>query len=269
MANFDRRFKAWVVDFDGTLVDANFNLSPKIKDSINNLIKEGVIFSIATGRPYQGVVKKICEELNLSSPQIVSGGAEIIDPKTDKILWYEYFSAQSAKNLINHFLKDRFDFTVESEGKVYTINGVDKSIGYGPNISFKDLEGLNYEKIAKIVLFSIISMGDPQTLEDKFNKIFPDLHFIRSGNGSGIVLDITSEKATKHLAVLELSTILNIDPDFMVGVGDGHNDFPLLSVCGYKIVMENAPKELKDIADLIVPDVKNDGLVVAINKLNL
>ena len=66
---------------------------------------------------------------------------------------------------------------------------------------------------------------------------------------------------------LIVSKILNIDPSLMVGVGDGYNDYPLLSVCGFKVAMENAPKELKEIADLIVPDVEHDGLVTLIDSL--
>ena len=68
MDKLSRRFKAWVVDFDGTLVDRNFSLSDKVKDAVQKLLKDGFVFCIASGRPYQGIVKKICNDLNLTSP---------------------------------------------------------------------------------------------------------------------------------------------------------------------------------------------------------
>ena len=88
-------YKVLVVDFDGTLVDFNFHLSDKVKQAIWQLINKGYIFSIATGRPYQGIVQNICQVLELVSPIIVRGGAEIIDPKLKKIIWAEYISAET------------------------------------------------------------------------------------------------------------------------------------------------------------------------------
>lgn len=267
MSNSDRNFKVWVVDFDGTLVDANFKLSSQVKDAIRNLIIEGYIFSIATGRPYQGIVKRICKDLGLTSPQIISGGSEIIDPKTEEVLWAEYFPKAQAENLIKYFLEQNFDFGIESEGYALTPKNIEK-VEYGPDMVYKNFEDLNYEKVSKMVLFHVSSIGDPKEMEQILGDRYRDLHFVRSGKeGSPLVLDITSAKSTKHLAVLELSKILNIDPSLMVGVGDGYNDYPLLTACGFKVVMENAPQQLKDIADLIVPDVNNDGFVAAINKV--
>lgn len=267
MDNLGKRFKAWVVDFDGTLVDANFNLSSKVKDTIRDLLNEGYIFSIATGRPYQGIVKRICKDLGLTAPLIVSGGSEIIDPKIEQVLWAEYFPKAQAENLIKYFLQENFDFGVESEGYAVTPKNIER-MEYGPDMVYKKFEDLNYEKVSKMVLFHVSSIGDPKEIEEMFGDRYKYLHFVISGKeGLPLVLGITSEKATKHMAVLELSKILNIDPKFMVGIGDGYNDYPLLSACGFKVAMDNAPQQLKDIADLIVPDVANNGLLVAINKL--
>lgn len=258
-------FKALIVDFDGTLVDANFNLPPKVKETIMKLISRGYIFSIATGRPYQGIVKKVCQSLNLGVPLVVSGGAEIIDPEIDRLLWHEYIPPESAKKIIKSFLDENLQFAVESKGCVFTSAArVIKECGSG--ISFKDLGQLDYNSVSGIVLDEV-NIEDLAEEEEKLMSLYPELHIIRGGMSKAPVLDITSAKATKHLAVLELSKILNISPELMIGVGDGYNDYPLLSVCGLKVAMANAPKELKSIADIILPDVAHDGLMDLLNKL--
>lgn len=266
MGNLGKRFKAWVVDFDGTLVDRTFSLSQRVKSAILKTVDEGFVFCIASGRPYKGIVKKVCKDLKLASPQIVSGGSKILNPKTEEILWMEYFPRKTAEKIIGSFIDNNYDFSVESDDYVFTLNGVSKEQEYGPGSIFKDVKYINYSRVSKMVLMDVGLIDDPEKMQERLGSQYPDLHFIRSGV-KRIVLDITSAKATKHLAVLELSKILNIDPSFMIGVGDGYNDYPLLSVCGYKVAMVNAPQQLKDIADLIVPDVANDGLAVAINKL--
>ena len=57
MDKSSRRFKAWIVDFDGTIANAQFDISSDVKEAIAKLVNEGYIFSIATGRPYQGIIK--------------------------------------------------------------------------------------------------------------------------------------------------------------------------------------------------------------------
>lgn len=262
------KYRALIVDFDGTLVDENFYLTSRVKDAVVNLVRKGIIFSIATGRPYLGMVKNICHKLKLVFPQIVNGGAKIIDPKNEKVLWAEYLAQKSVRDLVDYFLKNNFDFAIEADKFVFTKQGVNTSNSYGLHIPFRSLDELDTSKVSKIVLFDISSIADPQKLEEDLGEKYKDLHFVRSGRqGSPLVLDITSIKATKHLAVLELSKILKIDPKDMIGVGDGYNDYPLLSVCGYKVAMENAPEQLKGIADLIVPDVYHDGLVTLIDSI--
>lgn len=260
------KYKALIVDFDGTLADENFYLSPRVQDAIVNLVKKGIIFSIATGRPYLGIVRKICESLNLVSPQIVNGGAQIIDPRTNKSIWSEFFPRDSAAKLVKYFSDKSYDFGVEGEDFIFRTT--EKITAYGPDVNFIDTKDIDYSKVLKMVLFDVALIDDPQEVEERLNNFYPDLHFVRSKKeGSPFVLDITAKKATKHLAVLELSKILNINPKDMIGVGDGYNDFSLLSACGFKVAMENAPAELKEMADIIVPSVEKDGLALLINRL--
>lgn len=260
------RYKVLVTDFDKTLVNLKFEISPAVKKAIIKILHKGYIVSIATGRPYFGLIEKICRDLNLTDPQIVSGGAQIIDPKTGNSLWNKYFPKKSAEKIVKFFLDNKYDFSIESQHFVFSDIKEEKLRGYGEGVKFKKLEEVDLNKILKMVLLNPDLLGDINLIEDRLNNEYPDLHVIKSGF-ERIVLDITSQKATKHLAVLELSKILNIAPDLMIGVGDGYNDYPLLSICGYKVAMNNAPNELKEISDLILPDVNRDGLLTLLNKL--
>lgn len=261
-----KNFKVLVFDFDGTLVDTSLIPTEKTRKAVKELIGKGYIFSLATGRPYQGIIRSICGTLNLTAPQIVSGGSVIINPKTADLLWCEYIAQENVRRIVREFLDYGFEFAVDSQGKyIFTPKG---SIirAYGQGVIFKQLAELDYGTVSKITLEGSNILNLKEKAEELSGK-FPDMHIIRSGMKDSPVLDITSIKATKHLAVLELSKILNIDPKFMIGVGDGYNDYPLLSVCGFKAAMGSAPKELKEIADLILPDVSHDGLAVLISKI--
>lgn len=258
------KYKLWLIDFDGTLVGRNFKYSLNSKNSIKKLQALGSLVSIATGRPYFGLVEKTCKDLNLTSPQIVSGGSLIIDTKAGKKIWGEAISTKTRKGLMSFLSKKNFLFSIEDESYVFAPN---KSIlgEYSETINFKNIDDLGNQDIYKVVVFESgdVDMNDIQEL---LTEDYPDLHIVKSGIGR-TVLDITSQKGTKHLAALKLMEILKIDPEEVVGIGDGYNDYPLLTACGYKIAMENAPDEVKEIASLVVPTVKDDGLTVAIDKI--
>ncbi len=55
----------------------------------------------------------------------------------------------------------------------------------------------------------------------------------------------------------------------VVVIGDGVNDIPLPSDVGPAVAMQNAPSEIKAIADYITLDVDHSGLAAAVNKFLL
>lgn len=57
-----KHYKAWICDFDGTVVGKGWSLSPIVKKAIENLIDKNIIFSLATGRPYQGIIQTACKQ---------------------------------------------------------------------------------------------------------------------------------------------------------------------------------------------------------------
>jgi hydroxymethylpyrimidine pyrophosphatase-like HAD family hydrolase len=121
---------------------------------------------------------------------------------------------------------------------------------------------------------SIVGLDISPDLEkiilDEFSSI-PTLatHKIPHPENNKIFIDITHARATKQLGVFELAKILDIETHEIIGVGDGHNDFPMLMACGLKVAMGNAVDDLKAIADYIAPTVDNDGVADVIEKFVL
>ena len=88
----------------------------------------------------------------------------------------------------------------------------------------------------------------------------------KDGNNS---LEVTSDQATKLHGIVEVTKILKIKKEEVIGVGDSYNDFSLLMASGLKIAMGNAVPELKAIADFIAPSVEEDGVATIIEKFIL
>lgn len=253
------KYKALITDFDGTLVGLDFAPSLKVKEAVKKLLDNGFKVCIATGRTYWGTTEKVCQELNLKDPQIASAGGQIIDPTSGEIIWESYLDYESAKNIIEYLINNNHPFAAESGKYVFSDNPQVEE-GYGLGISFKNIKELDFKKVVKVFV-------PDMSLENTLRELFPDLNVIVAGLAIKHVLDITYKNVSKEAGAKQLSKILNIDLSEVVGLGDGYNDIPLISVCGFKVAMANAPIELKEMADLIVPDVEHEGLVTLIDTI--
>ena len=79
-------------------------------------------------------------------------------------------------------------------------------------------------------------------------------------------IHVTHEHGTKRYGVERLIEMLDIHKDNVIAIGDSHNDLPLFEAAGLKIVMGNAPEEVKLIADFVTATLDEDGVAVAIEK---
>lgn len=87
-------------DFDGTLIDHDeMKLSDSVTKSIRNMIDNGYMFSIATGRGYPGELQMISKQLELKTPIISRGSSEINDPQTGKVLWGTFIEKKTLRRL--------------------------------------------------------------------------------------------------------------------------------------------------------------------------
>lgn len=262
-----KKYKALISDFDGTMAGSNGEISVTVLAKIRKLIDQGYIFSIATGRPYFGKIKAVCEELQLTSPQIAYGGAEIRLPDGDKILWGRYLPDTEVQDLIEYFSDKNIYFILEKDNYILTRDG--SNAFYRDPFIFKKVKDTPLKNISKIVISSLVnklSLEEINKIMEELQKRYKNIHIIKGKIGDHYGLDITAEQASKHISVLELMKLLDLQPEEVVGIGDGYNDYPLLTACGLKIAMGNAPNELKEIADFVVPTQQEDGLATAIDK---
>ncbi len=258
-------FKLIVSDFDGTLAPSDHKISQKVQSAIKRWVDSGGRFTIASGRQFS-MIGQDAKELELTTPLIVRGGAEIVAPDGEVI-----FQELIDKDVIKEFVE-----LVSANGHSILVevgNTLFGSFEYGteeyPSIEERPLEELPYVDAPKMVM-RVLKERVEETekfMDTVVTPKFPTLHLVRSYNQLGMAYDVTSLKGTKNLAVLELSKYLGLDRSEVVGVGDGYNDFPLLEASGLKIAMGNANDELKAIADIIVPSLSDDGVAYLIDKL--
>ncbi len=240
-------YDAIIFDLDGTAV-------PSLQDSMpsealvdaTTTNRDKVHLCIATGRSWP-FTKHIAEAMQLIDPCILSGGAVIMDPVKQEILWQEIIDPTSLNELIETSAQHNF-------GRGYAAGAVFKTLE--PGVVSAEASDVN-----AFYVFGIL----PQEVEGVIETLNHIPHIMISKAGSWeapdrIDLHITNIQATKEHAVFELCKLLEVNPLNVAGVGDGYNDVHLFNAVGHKVAMGNSVDELKEIADQVIDSQENDGL---------
>lgn len=247
------KYKALFLDVDGTTVVHGVNNLPteRVTNAIASCRSKGIFVCLATSRPLARV-RNIIEHLHLDGYHVISSGAQIYDATAKKILLEKDITSEAASMVYAVAKKYHAEVKLFDGLKDAEFDGVHlptKIVGaYFPEIEARILQKIHRE------LESVEGIA---------------LHRMEAWRKNYECLEVTHKEASKLHGIVEVSQLLGISTTEVIGVGDGHNDFPLLLACGLKIAMGNAVPELKEIADFVAPSVNEDGVAVVIEKFIL
>lgn len=242
-----------MLDIDGTIVPnrEGAGLSPKVITAIKKAQKKLAV-CVATGRTLKKA-SEILDALEITSPAILLGGAQIIAGPTRKFIYKRPLEENAVPEILS-ILKPYKARIVLDEDAYSTF--------YTPTKEFKHTP------------YSFLVLDVTEEIADEMSHKLLHIptvvsHKIVSWQKGLFCLNISHTYATKQHAVFEVAEYMGINTHEMIGVGEGPNDFPLLMACGLKIAMGNAVEGLKAIADYIAPSVEEDGVADVIEKFVL
>ena len=240
-------YSAFVIDLDGTLIGTDERISPRVADAVGKIVRRLQI-TIASGRESSDVLG-FARQLGLTAPQISDNGAVVLEAGTGTPLWSVPLGQGAAQQVLDALLDLRTAFIATYPG-----GKISDAASIGEQ-EFTRVSALDLEEEAADALVARFRSND-------------GLYVVKASlpyNGTWAV-DFTRVGVNKGTAVRQIAGVLDVDSGQIIGAGDSHNDLPLLEACKLRIVMGNAPDELKAIADYVAPRVEDDGLAVAIDE---
>jgi Cof subfamily protein (haloacid dehalogenase superfamily) len=265
------RYKLIAVDVDGTLLNSDGNISEVTKKAVKLGIEKGLIFTISTGRPIQGVeplIKKL--ELDCDLPFITYNGAMVVLGKSREILYDQRLSSIDAYQIMS--LGKKYDVTIAvwKDNKLYISEINERSAKYKEIAKVEPLLIKDENEIIKDGVTKILWYGETeqiQVLEKEVGKYLSSNINIHTSRP--MFLEFVDKNASKAIAMEKIGEHFGINQSEMIAVGDGSNDLSMIEYAGLGVAMANAKQSVKDMADFITLSNDEDGVAHVINKFVL
>jgi|GEM_PF-237817 HAD-superfamily hydrolase, subfamily IIB len=258
----------YISDLDGTLLNADAELSQYTLENLNQLIADGLNFTVATARS-ASTAPTILNGLNLNLPAILMNGVCIYDLKSHSYIHSYKLNKDSCRFLFDTLDEFGLYGFLYSLGSIYYVNAdsvhasnfVEERIRkYGKVFTKVDsfTECINDD----LIYFSVADSYE--NLIEVYAKLSVDLElnieFYQDIYDKDYwYLEICDKNASKYNAVKFLRERYNFDK--IIGFGDNMNDLPMFKACDYTCAVANAKAEVKSHADEIIDSNINDGVV--------
>ncbi len=243
-------FKLLIFDLDGTAVPNKPDGLPS--EAVIGAVEKAKKFvevSVATGRAIT-MARPILKKFNLTSPCIISGGTQIINPQTEETLWEKRLSKHQVERIIQVCFPYHYEILFAEETN-------------GSSAKEKNVVGSE-----RIVYIMNVEEGDDHKMLRELDELDEVAAYgVKSWTKGCTDIHATHKQATKKYAMKTLLEMIGVDKEAVLCVGDSTNDLPLFETSGFKVAMGNASEEIKQLADYIAPSVEEDGMVEVINKL--
>lgn len=253
--------KLIVSDIDGTLVPTGGSSpSSELVEILTKYLDTGATVALASGRPLSGLINifpmmrerlmYICcngahivqNNKTVSCSPLASGPELELLIQTLRELHYSYMVDTTRETLMECGIPEEVHRTIIE-------SGIDAKIV--PNILQTTLPALKITVACPGDPWDLIQCPQIMQLQEQYTIVVTAEHYF----------DITSKKADKGVAVLEIQRQFGIDPKETIVFGDGMNDIPMFLTTPNSYAVESAPDAVKTHAAHIIQRPEDDGVV--------
>ena len=260
----------YVSDLDGTLLNSRSLVSPFTTAALNELIADGMMFSIATARTPATVVA-LMEAVRLQLPVVLMTGALTYDLRRHEYLSAAFFRREVAQQVVDVLLQEGL------LPMIYYLHGSLLHVAYRTPLSaaqkqfMSERMGSPYKRFVEVSHYNQLS---EQTIllfcMDQYDKLCTAHEAVRALPGHECYLyrdiadsnmgylEIYPAATSKAAAIEHLAHVAGAEE--IVAFGDNRNDIPMFEIASRSYAVENAVAEAKVCATGIIGSNDTDGV---------
>jgi Cof subfamily protein (haloacid dehalogenase superfamily) len=215
---------------------------------------------VVTGRMYRAV-RPYLEQAELDDPVICYQGAVVADPATGEFLRHVPIPREVALEAIDAVVAAGFHVNCYVDDELYVAEVTPEARAYA------DFQGLEIHAVGPLREWlhddptKLVAVGDPvalDELEDVLKPLFKGRLFVSKSLPH--FLEFAHPDVSKGSGLQFVAELLGFTPEQTVACGDGENDRELLDWAGFGVAVANAHEDILARADLVVPDVREEGV---------
>ena len=269
------RPKLIVSDIDGTFLNSQGRVSPRLRDAVSRAVAGGVHFSLATGRPHRWLIP-VLDQLPISPVCVCANGAVVYDPGADEVLHSFELEPETMADVVA-----AVDRALEGVPHGYGVERVGQSAldpedecflitpEYNPDawdarfgvVSVAELVALPAAKL----LVRCQSMMAAQMYELIAPAVDPGDAHVTYSMDEGLI-EISRPGVNKAAGVARLAEAYGVDARDVIAFGDMPNDLEMLRWAGTGVAMANASPVLLDAADHVTVSNDEDGVAAMLER---
>ena len=257
--------KAIFFDIDGTLVPfGDHGIPAEVREAIRQVRADGVKVFIATGRHPEWI-----DNLGDTDGYVTTNGALVLLADKRTLIHIRPIEQASISRLISFAPESDLAFSVvPAAGGIFITREIPEVTAACrllnlPSTPVRPISEAGGKEIVQLMAFG--------TEEDRsrvglFKEILPDCE---PTSWNPLFCDIVPKGSDKGEGVAKMLEYFGLRKEDAVAFGDGDNDIPMLRLCGTGVAMGNAPQQVKEAADYVTTDVREHGVVHALQHLGL
>ncbi len=265
-----------VSDLDGTLLDTAHQLSPFTDDAVRDAIRQGVLFTVATGKTFPSTTDVI-RRYGIEIPVITNNGT-VLNGVDGSIIWDHPIPLDIALESIDLARREGILPIVYAgpELIVAPLNGSRDAIDRNMSILMAHYEpsprvvgdlaaALSTDfRAHKIIFMNADDLDAVAAFQSTLAETFAGrADVMRSGLVS--LFEILPHGVAKESALAVMLDRLGIAPEQTMALGDNSNDLGMIRMAGLGVAMGQSPEAVRQGADYITGTNDEDGVGHAIH----
>ncbi|MGI6486063.1 MAG: HAD family phosphatase [Thermoanaerobacterales bacterium] len=284
----NKEYKLIAIDIDGTLITSRYSISPRTLRALREAMRAGIKVTIATGRFYMSSLR-LAKKLPINAPLICNDGAQIVDVHSGDSIFYRPLQMDIARKVLD-ICADYSSLRVQifmEDHKVYVGRNFQLGqviwylkmkhhlrgfVNYLKDFVFVPVNNAGDFEKAKFAMkglpAKIVICGEPgemRQLKKRLATLFGDNIFITTAIKNCV--DILDGSVSKAKGLRVLAERYGFKRDEIIAIGDNINDLPMLEYAGLGVAMGNAPKPVKERADVVTAGNNEDGIAILLEKV--
>ena len=253
-----------VTDIDGTLLNDYGDLGLESKKLIKELINQGVLISLATGRLHSATTD-IAKELSLNGYIISLDGAIVKGFNDDKTIFEAFLKIRHVKKAVSISNDLLINIVLCHAKSIYytDYNSLIPSLLSKYGALYKQVNSYDDYLSGTLEIVCASDMkGSIKWMEERFNFPFSigcNTSYFRSKKNENIFyLEIRKAGSSKGKALERLLRHISIKPEQTAVIGDWYNDVTMFQTKAVKVAVANAIPELLNEADAVTKKTNDE-----------